>query len=171
MFRIMLVTLLVFAVAVIGGTAAHAAPALPNCADMYFGPDQGVVRCNDDDPGPQVWDDPSDPWGSCNGFYIVATYQATRTVTDFWTHAIVQVSFAGTLSNSTDPTKAVSYSGRFSKHIDYTTDPLTIRRSGLTTTVVIPHGGAIFHEGGTEIFDQFHHGPVGDMNALCEALS
>lgn len=171
MFRSVLLALLVTAVAAAGATTAHAQPQLPSCADMYFGPDQGVVRCDDSDTGPQVWDDPSDPWGTCDGFYIVATYQATRIVTDWWTHAIVQVSFDGTLSNSSDPSKSVRYGGRFSKHIDYTTDPLTIRRSGVTTKVEIPHDGAIFHEGGTEVFDAFHHGPIGDMGALCAALS
>jgi hypothetical protein len=168
--RSFLLALLLTAIAATGATAAHAEPRLPSCADMYFGPDQGVVLCDDSDPA-QVWDYPTDPWGACDGFYIVATYQVTRMVTDWWTRAIVQVSYEGTLSNSSDPSKSVPYSGRFSKHIDYTTDPLSIRRSGVTTRVEIPHSGAIFHEGGTEVFDAFHHGPIGDMEALCAALS
>ena len=73
----------------------------------------------------------------------------------------------------TRPTRArpSGYSGRFSKKIDYGSDVPTIRRSGSATRITVPHGGIVFHDGGTEVFDSFHHGPVGDLQSLCAALS
>lgn len=170
--RLILVPLgLIVAAAALAVASPVRADPLPTCASVTAWPDHGPLRCTDDDPVPTVWDDPSDPWGQCNGFYIVATYLTQRTITDWWTNAIVQVSYSGTLANSSDRSKSLPYSGRFSKRIDYSTDPLTIGRSGLLAKVVVPHAGLVFLGSGTEVFDSFHHGPVGNLDALCAALS
>jgi hypothetical protein len=169
------VTILVFSLtvslAMLAPVIAGAAP-LQTCSSVTdWQPVPGPVRCTDDDLSQQVWDDPNDPWASCDGFYVVATYTVKRTITDWWTHALVHVSYSGVLSSSSDRSKAANYRGQFNKSIDYTTDPPTIRRSGIATHVAVPHGGLAFIDGGTEVFGGSKHGPVGDLAALCGALS
>ncbi len=170
--RLLLVTLATAAAVALAGAAGSAkAVPLPTCASLQAWPDNGPLRCTDNDVAPQIWDDAADPWGTCDGFYIVATYMAQRTITDWGNHALVQVSFSGTLASSTNRSRVASYGGRFSKQIDYSTNPATIRRTGLMTHVFGPQGGLVLLTAGTEVFDSFHRGPNGDLGALCAALS
>ena len=111
MLRCLLLTTLATAaaaaVALAGAAGSAKAVPLPTCASVQAWPATGPLRCTDNDAAPQIWDDAADPWGTCDGFYIVATYMAQRTITDWGNHTLVQVSFSGTLANSTNRSRVV----------------------------------------------------------------
>lgn len=136
----------------------------------------GPVITFADDPAPV----PIADWGDCPTFQIDALFMANRRNETFYdsqgnpTLQRRHVSFTGTLYNASNPAHSVTYSGDFTRTLDYTTNILTI--TGLNSRVVLPGSGVVFLAAGDVQIDRttgdtVTHGPDGDMAQLCAALS
>src|SRR6266404_4028289 len=127
----------------------------------------GPVITFNNDPSPRTITD----WGDCPTFQIDALFMAQRRNETFYDadgNPVLQrrhVSFTGTLYNANDPSKSVTYTGDFTRTLDYAAN--TVRITGLSTHVVVPGSGVIFQVSGTFVIDLetgnnvVSHGPDG----------
>jgi hypothetical protein len=156
------------AVVAVAAAGALAGPA----ATLASGP----VITYDNDTTPLTIED----WGDCPGFQINATFMAQRRNEDFLDaqgNLILErrhVDFTGTLYNAAEPSHALDYEGHFTRTLNLSQGRLTI--NGLMAHVIVPGSGAILLAAGDlsvdlDSGDVVRHGPDGDLDALCAALS
>jgi hypothetical protein len=98
------------------------------------------------------------PFGAtCDGFIVLVTFKSEYNIVNFYDDAgqlvkqIRQVSFTGTLYNSTDLSKAVPYEGDFTRTFDAVENTATY--TGLHFRVHLPGEGVLALEVGRDIVD------------------
>lgn len=124
----------------------------------------------------------SDPevYTSCDGFDALVTFTVERRYTTFYDaegnglREIRHVYFTGTVSNSTDASKAVPYVGRFTRTVDVEANTVTI--TGLFRQTLIPGEGVLLLDAGRTVLDAddfsiiTQSGPSEFDQKICSAL-
>ena len=97
------------------------------------------------------------PFAACEGFIVLVTFKSEYNIVNFYDDAgqlvkqIRQVSFTGTLYNSTDLSKSVPYEGDFTRTFDPVENTATY--TGLHFRVHVPGEGVLALEVGRDIVD------------------
>jgi hypothetical protein len=97
------------------------------------------------------------PFAACQGFIVLVTFKSEYNIVNFYDDAgqlvkqIRQVSFTGTLYNSTDLSKSVPYEGDFTRTFDAVENTATY--TGLHFRVHVPGEGVLALEVGRDIVD------------------
>lgn len=98
------------------------------------------------------------PFGvACEGFIVLVTFKSEYNIVNFYDDAgrlvkeIRQVSFTGTLYNSTDLSKSVPYEGDFTRTFDPVQNTVTF--TGLHFRVHVPGEGVLALQVGRDIVD------------------